>query len=154
MAKLCMKVALQEQDGTPLDYSNTKRKSLGSSWWQHGVGQSGGTLRHKDETEQGCSPKKATATLEVRNHRNRVWLASQKTVLSRSVESVPHGQGRAVDVLHNCFLLTLHCYFLDYFSHPFVETHHTGTIRPFSGLHHLVCIMVKEKSSQCYTFCH
>ncbi len=58
-----------------------------------------------------------------------MWLASQKTVLSGSVEPVPHGQGRAVDVLHNCFFLTLHCYILDYFSHDFVVTHHTGTIR-------------------------
>ncbi len=67
--------------------------------------------------------------LKLRKHIHRVWLASQKTVLSGSVEPVPHGQGRAVDVLHNCFFLTLHCYILDYFSHDFVVTDHTGTIR-------------------------
>ncbi len=66
MAKLCMNVALQEQNGTPLDYSNTKVKSFGSYWWQQGVGYSGGTLRHKDETQLGSSPKKAAATLEVK----------------------------------------------------------------------------------------
>lgn len=80
-------------------------------------------------------PKKAAIQrrqlllLKLRNHINRVWLACQKTVLSGSVETVPHGQGRAVDVLHNCFFLTLYCYILVCFSHPFVETHHTGKIR-------------------------